>query len=190
MPEPRIVVAVVWSSVVAVAASGCAADASWPRADGSGEASLSSVIASDAFTRIGAEGWGAADLGGTWSTFQGAPSDYWVDGSLGDIRVRTAGVDQGCWLPDTSASDVQVSFAVQTSVLATAGDLSAAAVFRDGPGLGNLYAGRLIFGADHTLEVTLEEKVGADWLVLGGPVAVPGEHVASQRYRVRARATG
>lgn len=60
------------------------------------------VLASDAFGRTVASGWGDADAGGTWLTSAGTS----VNGSAGVLTLASAGSSQGARLPDAVGTDV------------------------------------------------------------------------------------
>ncbi|WP_108718056.1 S-layer family protein [Miniimonas sp. S16] len=66
-----------------------------------------SVVASDAFGRTTANGWGSADAGGAW-TLAGAASRYATNGSAGTMTL-TAGGSTFAQLGSVSARDVDVT---------------------------------------------------------------------------------
>ena len=80
--------------------------------------STPTVIASDGFGRTVANGWGVADMGGTY-TILGTASDYAVDGSSGTMKV--AAVTNRSALLGTSALNTEISFRFALSALPVGG---------------------------------------------------------------------
>jgi CSLREA domain-containing protein len=78
------------------------------------------TTASDDFGRVVSDGWGTADTGGPWTPIAGAASDYNVDGSVGTMRLGTAGAPtHGMALNSVSTSDVDVLAKVSVDKLPT-----------------------------------------------------------------------
>lgn len=122
-------------------------------ATASQQAAISQVtyLASDDFSRQIASGWGAADIGGTWSAMYGAASAASVDGSAGKITLP-AGQTRNMALPEASALDTDST--VRFS-------LSAA------PSLGNSYVGvasRQSSSATYQVRAWMKSD-GTVWLV-------------------------
>jgi hypothetical protein len=63
-------------------------------------------VATDTFARTVTGGWGAADLGGTWSVLSGGTTPLSVSGGQGLIETPTGGSQRLLHLPGTSVRDV------------------------------------------------------------------------------------
>jgi hypothetical protein len=80
----------------------------------------SSIIASDDFDRLLANGWGSADVGGPWTS--GSSASYFaVSGGAGSIAMKAAGSGPGIALNAVSSSDVDLSLTMVTDKAATGG---------------------------------------------------------------------
>ena len=73
----------------------------------------SGSVASDAFARTVANGWGTADTGGAWS-LTGPPSAFAVNGSAGSMSMAAAG--SVCIATLTSVSALNLNAAIDTSI--------------------------------------------------------------------------
>ncbi|MBA2489987.1 MAG: hypothetical protein H0V36_11825 [Chloroflexi bacterium] len=71
----------------------------------------STTIATDAFERTTATGWGTADKGGPWSII-GSSSQYRVDGTTGVMSLSAAGTGRAAWLPGTVPRDTSMAATV------------------------------------------------------------------------------
>ncbi|MBO0882882.1 MAG: PKD domain-containing protein, partial [Mycobacterium sp.] len=71
------------------------------------------VFAADAFARSVASGWGAADVGGTWS-LNGSSSLFSVGNGRGAIRMVSPGAGPSAYLTAVSARDVDALVDVST----------------------------------------------------------------------------
>ncbi len=113
--------------------------------------SSTTYAASDDFGRTVASGWGAADVGGTWSAIHGSASAGSVDGSTGRITL-TPGDTRNMALTGLSVQDSEssVQFALNTA-----------------PSQGNSYVGiasRQSSSSDYTVRVWMRSD-GTVWLV-------------------------
>jgi PKD repeat protein len=86
-------------------------------------------LATDAFERTTATGFGAADLGGTWSV-SGPSGSTSVSGGQGHLLVSAAGGSAAAWLNAVSARDVAVQVALQLDQAPTGGGTYAYVVAR------------------------------------------------------------
>ena len=86
-------------------------------------ASPQTVYGLDHFSRQVTNGWGTADVGGTWAVESStrvagqAAVDYNVDGTSGSMIDRSANLFNSAYLTDVSAQDVDISFAIKTDQL-------------------------------------------------------------------------
>ncbi len=92
------------------------------------------MYASDAFNRTVSGAWGAADVGGAWTTSSGSATDYNVSPGAGTISEPAGGSSRLAELADVSARDVDVKFQVEINQLATGGSQYAYAVVRRAQG--------------------------------------------------------
>ena len=76
--------------------------------------------AADAFGRTVANGWGSADVGGTWS-LTGSASAFSVSGGTGRMVMPTAGSGVAAYLGAVSSSDTQVQVGVGVDKAQTGG---------------------------------------------------------------------
>jgi glucose/arabinose dehydrogenase len=147
----------------------------------------SGPIASDAFGRTVASGWGTADIGGTWR-LTGGSAPFAVGGGVGTMRVGT-GQTRAADLA-VSARDVDLSFSVS----------------RDKPATGSgQYAYAVMRRIDAATEYRVQARIRSDGQVLLGAVRVGGgaetavgaqtavgglTAPAGVRIRIRVQATG
>jgi PKD repeat protein len=103
------------------------------------------VLAVDGFGRTVTGGLGSAETGGAWS-LGGAASAYGVDGSVGTIRMATAGSGYRAWLPGVSSSAVDVTIKYGLDKVA------------DGGGMFFSLGGRVVGTNDYRAKV----KIGPD----------------------------
>lgn len=78
------------------------------------------AYAQDSFTRSVNNGWGAADLGGTW-TRAGSAANFAVAGGVGTIRMGSKGAGPGMALTDVSSSDTEMRATIGIDKAATGG---------------------------------------------------------------------
>ncbi|UZN04315.1 PKD domain-containing protein [Cellulomonas sp. S1-8] len=111
---------------------------------------LDTVIARDAFGRTFASGWGAADLGGSWTTTAGAAR---VDGSAGLLTVTTRGGLAGARLPGPTSANTDVTVTVALDKRPSGGGWT-------------LVRGRITDGGEYRLKTSFTAGGGLSaWLV-------------------------
>jgi hypothetical protein len=144
------------------------------------------VIASDTFTRGTTNGWGTADVGGSYER-QG--SGHAADGS-GSIQLASPAANAASRLPAVNAQDVELAFSVSTSKLATGAPVFAYAEARQAGFTAN-YRLKVRFGVDRGVYLQASRVIGGSESVIGTEARVGGlVHSAGISVRVRARVTG
>jgi PKD repeat protein len=78
------------------------------------------AYATDLFSRTVTNGFGSAELGGTY-TLNGSPSLFSVNGGVGKIRIASAGAGPLVWLNTVAATDVRGSIDFSYDKAATGG---------------------------------------------------------------------
>ena len=71
------------------------------------------LYASDSFSRNQSNGWGSADMGGSYSV-ESWPSNFSVSGGIGNIVMPAAGANRAVTLSGVSAHDVDLKVRVRT----------------------------------------------------------------------------
>ncbi|WP_210509042.1 PKD domain-containing protein [Naasia sp. SYSU D00057] len=141
------------------------------------------ALASDDFTRTVASGWGAAELGGTWTNGTSS-STYTVMGDAARITSPIAGRDADAHLTGFTGTDLDVA---ATVVLETAPSGGGAYLSVIGRRVGTVdYRTRVVIAADGSVSIQLRQ--GAVTLVtqkVTGLAAVVGEPL-----RIRLQVTG
>ncbi|NUP16572.1 MAG: hypothetical protein HOZ81_10785 [Streptomyces sp.] len=141
----------------------------------------------DTFTRTTSNGWGTASSGQAWTTSGGTASEYSTNGTLGLHSVGSVNVSRYTVVTSPSA-DVDLRVDVATSALAAGGPqyLHLVARWTDA---NNLYAARLGFQTNQTLQLGIQERVGGTQTDLV-TVTVPGVHAAGTFYTIRFQLAG
>jgi PKD repeat protein len=121
------------------------------------------AIASDAFERSVASGWGAADLGGNW-TMAGAGSSSSVSGGAGHLQVPNGGGSATALLNSVSVRDVAVQADVALSVAPTGGGTYVYLGTRWANN--NRYRAALRFLADGDVRLYINRVVGGQETIL------------------------
>ena len=85
-------------------------------------------IAADDFGRTVASGWGAADVGGSWTT--SSASNFAVSNGTGSLTMKTAGSGPAIYLNSASANDADLQFTFAPDKAATGGGYYLTAVGR------------------------------------------------------------
>jgi PKD repeat protein len=87
------------------------------------------VLAADTFERSVVNGFGTADLGGSWTT-TGSTANYSVTGGAGQHRSPSAGITTNSFLNGVSAGDVVATVDVSFSSAPTGGGVYSALIVR------------------------------------------------------------
>ncbi|MGC0271840.1 PKD domain-containing protein [Pseudactinotalea sp. Z1739] len=141
--------------------------------------------ATDTFDRSVTNGWGAADLGGNWSSTNTA-SLFSVGSGAGQIRVPGAGSGPAIWLNAVSAQDVDATVDVAMDQAATGGGAyNYLAVRRTGNNDYRLIARSMPTGTQVLLTATVN---GADQFL--DNVTIPLDYEPGQALRLRLIAEG
>ncbi|MGH2755206.1 MAG: hypothetical protein ACRDLB_12360, partial [Actinomycetota bacterium] len=92
------------------------------------------TLASDAFSRTSASGWGAADIGGLWSVMAGAAADFTVDGQEGAINTPSGSADRIIQLSDTSSLNADLRTRIRFPKVPSTGNYFSYALLRKNGG--------------------------------------------------------
>ncbi|MFS4105134.1 hypothetical protein [Streptomyces sp. PD-S100-1] len=143
---------------------------------------------SDAFGRTASGSWGAADVGGTWTTSGGAAGDFSVASGTGRVSQSNTNVNRFCVLPAPSA-DVDLVVSASTSVLAAGGPhyVGLLARYLDA---NNHYYGRLAFGTDQSVRLVLQRRVSGVQTDLATVTVTGLTHAANALFRLRFQMQG
>lgn len=141
------------------------------------------VVAADAFDRARSDGWGDADIGGTW-TVSNAPAFEVADGA-GSI-TNQPGTARQAHLRDVATANADVELTLSTDTLGGGSGLYVSVIARSVPGVGDY---RAVVRSRADGRITLRLDRGSSTIV---PEAiVPGLTARpDQRLDVRVEATG
>ncbi len=151
------------------------------------------VVASDAFARSVASGWGAADVGGAYAAAQGGGVSS-VDGAAGTLKITaTTGAGGGQYLPSASVLNADALVDVSTSLAPVGGrwgQVSYLTLRRVAPNAE--YRVRLRFVPGGGVKLSFVKTVGSNAEVaIGGEVTVAGlSYVAGGAYSLRFDVSG
>ncbi|MGY1779068.1 PKD domain-containing protein [Geodermatophilus sp. SYSU D01036] len=145
------------------------------------------ALASDAFGREVAGGWGTADRGGAW-TVAGNTAGASVTGGAGQLTTA-ARQNVSALLGAVSQTDVTVQASLTMPQPATGGGTYVSLATRRVDGSGSDYRVLLRFRSDGQLEVMLVRYVGGVETILTG-TTLPGGYTAGQPLTVRFETQG
>lgn len=128
-------------------------------------APVSNVTARDAFERVVANGWGAADLGGSWSIASGAASSFSVADGAAQMKVRSS-TGLRASLAAASSSNTRVTASFSVDKIAAGQQIT---VIGRQVGADN-YNARVIVAADGTVRLAIFRNQSS----FGAPVNVTG----------------
>lgn len=155
-------------------------------AEGGGD---SSTFASDQFSRTVVDGWGSADIGGSYA-LTGTTSNFDVDGSAGTIIVPSAGNARMARLQNVSAQDLDFTFRAKTDKLATGSNQSIFFIARS-VSSNTAYYCQIRISTSRTIYLRAVRVVNGTQMVLGTEVAVSGlTHAANGYIWLRGRVVG
>jgi PKD repeat protein len=144
-------------------------------------------VATDAFGRSTATGWGSADLGGAY-TVASPQADYSVGGGVGRIVLPTGGDTRSALLAGVSAQNVDIKFRVAADKVVAGANMIVFAVCRR---QGNSeYRPRVNFNTNGTLSVNASVVADGSESSLGSAVLVSGTQAAGAFFWVRAQCSG
>ncbi|MFE2311678.1 hypothetical protein ACFXC8_00505 [Streptomyces sp. NPDC059441] len=141
----------------------------------------------DTFTRTVANGWGTSDSGHAWTVVATA-SEFSTSGTQGVHSVASVNASRFSVLTPPATADVDLRVDVATSVLAVGGPQYAHVVARY-MDINNLYAARVSFNTNQTLQLTLQKRVGGTQTDLV-TVSIPGTHAAGALFTLRFQLQG
>lgn len=154
-----------------------------------GAGSAPTALASDAFTRTAADGWGAADVGGAY-VLHGPAADFDVAGSAGTILLPAPGANRGAFLAGVSADDVEIALRVRTDKPASGAGLFLYAAARR-VDAANAYRFKLFLAPDGGVYVHASRVLNNAEQPVGDKVRVDGlVHAPGAVLRLRGRVTG
>ena len=149
---------------------------------------LVSELALDGFERVLAAGWGAADVGGDWSTTSSA-ANYSVTDGAGTIRMTGPGSGRSAYLEGVSSSSSDVSVQVTLDKPATGGGTYVSVVGRRVSAAAD-YRVKLRYLPNGSVQAFLEHSAGGQ-SVLAASAPIPGLTVAAgEALNVRFQAEG
>ncbi len=128
------------------------------------------LLATDAFGRTTANGWGTADQGGAW-TITGTASAFSTNGSQG-VLATAKGVSLSTFLNSVSGRDVSSTVDFSLDKPATGGGAYTSVVLRR---IGTSdYRALLIVAADGSVKLSLNRVVSGTQTTIGSVLTVPG----------------
>ncbi|MET9965644.1 hypothetical protein ABZZ80_06885 [Streptomyces sp. NPDC006356] len=142
----------------------------------------------DTFTRSVTDGWGTADIGGSWTLANAPAADFDVNGSAGTHTVSSVNSSRYAVIPAPSA-DVDLVVDVATSALAAGGSQYAGAVARY-TDANNLYFAKVTFTTAQAVQVTLQKRVAGVQTDITTATAVGITHAAGTFFTVRLQVIG
>lgn len=145
-------------------------------------------FAQDAFSRTTTNGWGSADVGGTW-TGAGVTSSFAVSGGVGTIRMGAAGSGPSMTLNGVSSSNTEMRSTIGVDKPATGGGIYVRSSPRIAAG-GDRYYADTRYLADGSVTVTLGRSAGGAETSLLAQTVAGLAVVAGDRLNVRVQATG
>jgi PKD repeat protein len=139
-------------------------------------------LADDAFSRTAVDGWGPADVGGSWTVAGGKTGFTVADGA--GVMTLTPGVTRTARLADVSTPDADVTAVLGLSTVADGGGTTVTVVGRQ---VGTLsYTSRVVISATGTVRLQIMQGTTAL-----ATLNVPGlVYTAGDRLAVRVRVTG
>ncbi len=151
-------------------------------------ASTAAPFAADAFSRTVSSGFGAADVGGTWTVSPSSSGS--VSGGVGRLRMAAAGAGPGAYLGTASSADTDLTLTVSVDKSATGTGTYVWVRGRRVPGAGD-YRSRLWFQSGGVLRLSLARTdAGGAETALGGSVVLPGGVSPGEQLRLRLQVTG
>ncbi len=173
-------IAIAGSSVVALAAATLAAVPA-------SAASTNELLVEDSFSRTVAQGFGAASIGGSYTTPE--PKNMSVNGSQGVLSL-TQTMTRSAWVGPSSAEDVDVTNSFGVSALPTAGSVYQGQMVRTNAA-GAYYTSRLRIMPDKTIYLGLRAvAAGGSQTTIGSDVTLPFAMAAGTRLISRFQVQG
>jgi PKD repeat protein len=145
-----------------------------------------STVASDAFGRTVAAGFGTADQGGAWTT-TGSGTTPSVTGGAARVEAP-AGRTATALLNATPIGDTEVNYEVWTDNAPTGGGVYLSSLLRSSAS--GDYRVKVRIQATGAMTAQLTRVVGGTETAITSQVAVPGTYTAGTHLNIRAQATG
>lgn len=146
----------------------------------------------DIFDRITANGWGVADLGGTWAVTSGPAANFSTDGANALISLSTAGTGYKISITPTAGNIADAEFFTQFSlpVIPTGDRIYHRVLMRETAG--GAYQARVNFGAasDNFLELFTADYIGGTLFFLTEGILLPFATTAPTEVSVRMQTVG
>ncbi|MFE1024961.1 carbohydrate binding domain-containing protein [Streptomyces sp. NPDC058818] len=142
---------------------------------------------SDTFTRAVSNGWGTADIGGSWAIFAGATADHSTSGTYAVHTNPSTGLAHISGITAPGA-DVDILCDIASSALATGASILGGPCARLVDN-NNHYMARVEFTTGNAINLTLRERVSGTETLLDSFTSRL-THVAGTFYRVRFQAVG
>lgn len=143
------------------------------------------TLASDTFTRTSASSWGAADVGGTWTT--DGITTYAVTGSAGTMAIPAGATGRGFLAVASSSTDVTVTFSMDKG---PTGSTFVGFIFGRGATTNDNYQTKVSFKLDGTVSIALAKVVGGVETLLTSTVTTGLSNTPGTVYAVRMQTTG
>lgn len=143
------------------------------------------TLASDTFTRTSASSWGAADVGGTWTT--GGTTTYAVTGSAGTMAIAAGSTARGFLAVASSSTDVTVTFSMDKG---PTGGTFIGFIFGRGATTNDNYQTKIAFNLAGTVSIALAKVVGGVETLLTSTVTTGLSNTPGTVYAVRMQTTG
>jgi PKD repeat protein len=145
------------------------------------------VFGRDDFGRTVASGWGAADLGGSWSIPTGA-SRYSVGSGLGKVNL-TAGAGTTATLPLVSATNAETKVSVSTDKAPTGGGQYVSVIGRSVSGAGD-YRAKVRVLSTGAVSLSLVKTVGTTETALTSTTISGLTYAAGDTLNIRLQVAG
>ncbi|WP_394552262.1 PKD domain-containing protein [Agromyces sp. MMS24-JH15] len=150
------------------------------------------VLASDAFARTAASGWGTADVGGAWTASGGVAANYSVTGGAGRFRFTAAGATMNANLVGVSSAATDLVLTVSPDKASTGSGTYLHLSGRRIAAVG-AYQLKTRLNANGSVEVSIvrvNPNNGGD-VVIQAATTVPGLNiVAGDQLRMRVQVVG
>ncbi|MET0974238.1 MAG: PKD domain-containing protein [Leifsonia sp.] len=148
------------------------------------------IYASDGFARTATNGFGPADVGGSW-TVTGSSGNYSVTGGAGRIRHPSAGLTLNAYLLGATSTTTDYQFAVSSDKPGTGGGVVITSFGRRIAGVGSY---RAVVTLRSTAQVSLSlvrESPSGTQTTLQAALILPGlTYAAGDQLQVRFQVTG
>lgn len=147
------------------------------------------LIASDAFGRSVSNGWGSADLGGSW-TRPGTAANYSVAGGQGRLSMNK-GSGPAAYLDGVSSTDTDTQVSIGTDKAATGGGVIISVIGRRVAGAGD-YRAKVHLMADGSVKLGLSyvRSDNVEVAAVGEQTIAGLSYTPGMRLQVRLQVTG